>query len=177
MLCGMRETADDLDWLQGVLDASDASGGGHLKAIITGERRLRAEQICDRLTGMRLLALATSTADGRPLVSPVDGIFYRGRFWFGSATNALKMQHIAARPDVSATHLVGEELAVTVHGTAAFEGEPGEFRGTEFGELAAEIYGEGWYDWADTEDVVYASLTPRRMYTFHLDPAEHDKES
>ena len=28
------------------------------------------------------------------------------------------MRHLAARPAVSATHLVGEELAVTVHGRA-----------------------------------------------------------
>ena len=76
----MRETAEDLDRLQDVLDESHRAGGGHLRGIITDERLLTAEQIAERLVGMRLLALATSTADGRPLVSPVDGIFYRGEF-------------------------------------------------------------------------------------------------
>ena len=61
--------------LQALLDRSYASAGSHLLAIHTPERRLSAEQICARLTGMRLLALATVSADGRPLVGPVDGIF------------------------------------------------------------------------------------------------------
>ena len=67
---------------------------------------------------MRLLALATVTADGRPIVGPVDGIFYRGAFHFGSAPDSVRFRHIRARPQVSATHLPGEELAVTVHGRA-----------------------------------------------------------
>ena len=165
----MRETQQDLEWLQGVLDESDAAGGGHLKDVITEERRLTAGEIADRMTGMRLLALATSTSDGRPIVSPVDGIFYRGRFWFGSAPTALKMKHIAARPDVSATHMDGEELAVTVHGTATVEGSPGDLADSEFGQVAVEIYGEEWLEWG--AGALYASLTPRRMYTFHLEQA------
>ncbi len=40
--------------------------------------------MCARLTGMSLLAFATVSADGRPLVGPVDGIFHRGCFYFGS---------------------------------------------------------------------------------------------
>src|SRR3954462_13563664 len=87
--------------------------------IHTPERRLSAEQVAERLTGMTLLALATVTADGRPIVGPVDGIFYRGAFHFGSATDSIRFRHIRARPHVSATHLPGEELAVTVHGRAA----------------------------------------------------------
>ncbi len=67
---------------------------------------------------MRLLALATVTADGRPLVGPVDGVFYRGRFYFGSSPDSVRFRHLARRADVSATHLPGEELAVTVHGRA-----------------------------------------------------------
>jgi hypothetical protein len=60
---------------------------------------MTAEEVAGRLDGMVLLALATATADGRPIVSPVDGVFYRGALHFGSA------------PD---SHLPGEELAVTV---------------------------------------------------------------
>lgn len=171
----MRETQQDLVRLQGVLDESDATGGSHLKDVITEERRLTAVEIADRMTGMRLLALATSTSDGRPIVSPVDGIFYRGRFWFGSAPTALKMRHIATRPDVSATHMDGERLAVTVHGTAAVEGSPAELAESEFGELAVEIYGPEWLEWG--AGAVYASLTPRRMYTFHLDQSDHANEA
>ena len=112
------ETTADLAALQELLDRSAASAGSHLRSIITPERRLRAAEVCAQLTGMRLLALATVTADGRPLVGPVDGIFYRGAFHFGSSPDSVRFRHIRHRPDVSATHLPGEHLAVTVHGRA-----------------------------------------------------------
>ena len=114
----MHETPEDLAALQALLDRSYDGAGAHLLRIHTPERRLTAEQVAERLPGMRLLALATVTADGRPIVGPVDGIFLRGAFHFGSAPDSVRFRHIRARPHVSATHLPGEELAVTVHGRA-----------------------------------------------------------
>ena len=67
---------------------------------------------------MRLLALATVTADGRPLVGPVDGYLLHGFLHFSSGRDSVRMRHLAARPACSATHLPGDELAVTVHGRA-----------------------------------------------------------
>src|SRR5205807_3815694 len=64
------------------------------------------------------LVLATVTAGGRPVAGPVDGIFYRGAFHFGSSADSLRFGHIRRCPQVSATHVPGEELAVTVHGRA-----------------------------------------------------------
>ena len=58
----MHETPDDLERLQGVLDRSYAGAGGHLRSIITEDRRLSAQQVAATLTGMRLLALTTVTA-------------------------------------------------------------------------------------------------------------------
>jgi hypothetical protein len=114
----VRELPADITALQELLDRSYASAGSHLLSIHTVQRRLRAEQLCERLAGMRLLALATVTADGRPILGPVDGIFYRGAFHFGSSPESARFRHIRARPYVSATHAPGEELAVTVHGPA-----------------------------------------------------------
>src|SRR5918998_4746651 len=114
----MHETSDDLVALQALLDRSYEGAGAHLLRIHTPERRLGAEQVCERLQGMCLLALATATADGRPIIGPVDGIFFRGAFHFGSAPDSVRFRHIRERPHVSATHLPGEELAVTVHGRA-----------------------------------------------------------
>ena len=56
-------------------------------AIISDERRLSARDLVDRLQGMRLLVLATVTADGRPLAGPVDGYFLHGTFWFSSGSS------------------------------------------------------------------------------------------
>ncbi|MDQ3654220.1 MAG: pyridoxamine 5'-phosphate oxidase family protein [Chloroflexota bacterium] len=52
---------------------------------------------------MKLLSLATVNRHGEPRVGPVDGLFYRGRFWFGSSPKAARFRHIRARPAVSVT--------------------------------------------------------------------------
>src|SRR4030088_2668548 len=114
----MQETPEDIAQLQDVLDRSHAAGGRHLRSIITPERRVNAADLVERLQGMRLLVVATVTADGRPLTGPVDGIFYRGAFHFGSSPDSVKLRHLPARPQVTPTHRPGEDLSVTVHGTA-----------------------------------------------------------
>ncbi len=114
----MHETPDELDRLQQLLDASAAAAGPHMRGIITEDRRLDARELCRRLRGMRLLVVATVTADGRPLVGPVDGYLLHGSFCFSSGRGSVRMRHLVARPAVSATHLPGEDLAVTVHGRA-----------------------------------------------------------
>src|ERR1039458_5808680 len=114
----MHESPADLDALQGIRDRSNAAAGAHLLSIHTPQRRLAADQMAARLTGMCLLALATVTADGRPVVGAGGALFYRGAFPFGSSPASVRFRHIRARPQVSATHLPGEEFAVTVHGRA-----------------------------------------------------------
>ena len=162
----MHETPADLAALQDLLDRSYEAAGQHLKRITTPERRLTAEQVSERLQGMCLLALATATADGRPIVGPVDGVFFRGAFHFGSAPDSVRFRHIRARPHVSATHLPGEELAVTVHGRAALidilNGESEELR-----EAYRGVYGPDWGDLAE-RGAQYARIEADRMFTFHM---------
>jgi uncharacterized pyridoxamine 5'-phosphate oxidase family protein len=164
----VHETPEDLTALQKLLDRSYERGGAHLRRIITPERRLTAEQVCERLSGMCLLALATVTSDGRPIVGPVDGIFFRGAFHFGSAPDSLRFRHIRTRPHVSATHLPGEELAVTVHGRAV----PVDIRTDPFRQALLEVYvpryGPEWeQDFLDSGPV-YARIDADRMLTFHM---------
>ena len=164
----MHETAEDLAALQELIDRSYAEAGPHLLRIHTPDRRLTAEQIVERLTGMTLLALATVTADGRPIVGPVDGIFYRGSFHFGSSPDSTRFRHIRKRPQVSATHLPGEELAVTVHGRAIpVDVKEGEFRQALL-HIYVPRYGPGWEKFLDS-GVVYARIEAERMFTFAFD--------
>jgi uncharacterized pyridoxamine 5'-phosphate oxidase family protein len=166
----MNETAEDLAALQALLDRSYASAGDHLLRIHTPERRLTAEALSERLQGMVLLALATSTADGRPVVGPVDGIFHRGAFHFGSAPDSVRFKHIAKRPQVSATHLPGEELAVTVHGRAVpVDTSAGELRQAILG-IYVPRYGESWADDILDGGSVYARIDAERMFAFHMPP-------
>ena len=168
----MHETPDDLAALQELLERSYAHAGAHLRRIITPERRLSAEQVAERLTGMCLLALATVTADGRPIVGPVDGIFFRGSFHFGSSPQSVRFRHIRARPQVSATHLPGEELAVTVHGRAA-EVDVRSEAGAGFRQALLDVYvpryGPQWEKFLDSGPV-YARIEADRMFTFYMDP-------
>jgi hypothetical protein len=165
----VHETADDLAALQGLLDRSYAAAGAHLRSIITPARRLDAERLASRLDGMRLLALATSTADGRPIVGPVDGIFLRGAFHFGSSPDSVRFRHIRARPHVSATHLPGEEFAVTVHGKAVIV-DVRRAAGAELRRTLREVYvpryGPQWEEFLDSGPI-YARIEAERMFTFH----------
>jgi uncharacterized pyridoxamine 5'-phosphate oxidase family protein len=167
----VHETPEDLAALQDLLDRSYAGAGEHLLQIHTPERRLGAEQLAERLTGMCLLTLATVTADGRPLAGPVDGIFFRGAFHFGSSPNSVRFRHIRARPQVSATHLPEEELGVTVHGRAEMvDVSHGEFRATLL-EVYVPRYGPQWEQFLDSGPV-YARIAAERMFAFHFpDPA------
>jgi nitroimidazol reductase NimA-like FMN-containing flavoprotein (pyridoxamine 5'-phosphate oxidase superfamily) len=167
----VHETPEDLAALQQLLDRSFASAGPHLLRIITPERRLTAEQLATRLTGMSLLVLATVTADGRPIAGPVDGIFFRGAFHFGSAPDSVRFRHIGARPQVSATHLPGEELSVTVHGRAtpvAIRGDEGAAFRQALLDVYVPRYGPEWEEFLDSGPV-YARIDAEKMFTFHME--------
>lgn len=152
--------------MQELLDRSYEAAGEHLQSIVTPERRMTAEETVEFLQGMRLLALATVTRDGRPLVGPVDGLFYRGKFWFGSSPESVRFRHIRERPYVSATHTPSEQYSVTVHGTAEIvDLESDELAG--FRDYCVEIYGEGWNDWG--RGAAYARIDAERMFTFRFE--------
>jgi general stress protein 26 len=168
----MLETPEELGNLQRLLDRSMAGAGEHLRGIITRARRLSAADLAGRLPGMRLLTVATVSADGRPLAGPVDGYFLHGTFWFSSGRNSVRMRHLAARPAVSATHLPGEELAVTVHGRA----ELLELRDPAAAELRQAML--DWYvprqgpefeSWLNALDAVAARIEPAKMFTFSVE--------
>ena len=170
----MYEQPADLVELQRTIDESFEAAGPHLRGIATPDRRPDAAEVADRLTGMRLLVLATSTRDGRPINGPVDGIFYRGRFHFGSSPQSLRYRHLLERPAVSATHLPGESFAVTVHGDAEFIDVHAE-QHAEFKQALLDIYlpryGDAWAEMLDS-GVWYARIKPRRMFTFTMADAD-----
>jgi hypothetical protein len=165
----MLETNEDVNALQELLDQSYSNAGPHLKEVITGERRLDAGDLCARMVGVRLLTLATVTSDHRPISSPVDGIFYRGAFHFGSSPQSVRIRHIHARSCVSATHLPGEELSVTVHGQA----EVIDMRSPQNAELRRVVldiytpkYGSEWETFFDANS--FARIDATKMFTFYM---------
>ena len=172
----VHESDGELAQLQELLDTSYAAAGEHLLSIHRPGRRLNAREVSERLVGMCLLALATVTADGRPIVGPVDGIFYRAAFYFGSAPNSLRFRHIRRRPQVSATHVPGEHLAVTVHGRAVpidLHGEVAAGVRQTLLDVYVPRYGPDWEQFLDSGPI-YACIELYRMFAFYapeLSPA------
>jgi nitroimidazol reductase NimA-like FMN-containing flavoprotein (pyridoxamine 5'-phosphate oxidase superfamily) len=171
----VHESPEAIAGLQALLDRSYAAAGPHLLRIHTPDRRLTAEQLAERLQGMVLLTLATVTADGRPITSPVDGVFYEGAFHFGSAPDSARFTHIGKRPQVSATHLPGEELAVTVHGRATpVDIEAPESAG--FRQAVLDIYvpryGAQWESEVLGSGAAYARIDADRLFTYAMDAEE-----
>jgi hypothetical protein len=163
----VHETPEDIKELQKLIDDSYANAGAHLLAIHTPKRRVKAKALAPYLTGVRVLSLATVTARGEPLVGPVDGLFYRARFWFGSSPESVRFRHIRARPSVSASYTEGEQLAVIVHGTAR-EVDLAAPENEGFRSYLRDVYGKGWDSWGSGSP--YAVIEPRRMFTYGAVP-------
>jgi Pyridoxamine 5'-phosphate oxidase len=165
----MLETPEELDGLQQLLDRSAGAAGPHLRGIITADRRLSAAQVCQLMQGLRLLVVATVTADGRPLAGPVDGYFLHGSLYFSSGRDSVRMRHLAVRPGVSATYLPGENLALTVHGQAELFDVNDPARG-ELRQAMLDHYlplqGPGFETWLDQADAVGARIIAEKMFTF-----------
>jgi nitroimidazol reductase NimA-like FMN-containing flavoprotein (pyridoxamine 5'-phosphate oxidase superfamily) len=166
------ETERDLVWLQALLDRSYDGAGEHLRSITTPARRIPAVELAELLPGVQILDVATVTADGRPRVGPVDGLFFRGRFYFASSKTSVRYRHLRARPQVSAAHTRGEEMSVVVHGTtlrfSLQDPDQEEFRDCCY-EVYVPRYGEGWKEFAGSGDIFYARIEPELMFTFRME--------
>lgn len=115
-----------------------------------------------------LLDLATVTPRGEPRVAPVDGLFFRGHFWFGSAVSSARFKNLRANPAVSAAVTRGlETFLVLVHGHAT-ELDP---RGPQAGGFAAHARAVYDFDWdAAFPDAPYARIDARTVLAFRRRP-------
>ncbi|MGX7722848.1 pyridoxamine 5'-phosphate oxidase family protein [Rhodococcus sp. 5G237] len=166
----MHETPTELAELQVLLDTSLSRSTSHLRSIVDASRTLTAEQLVEVLTGMCVLSLATVTAGGEPRISGVDGHFLHGKWYFGTAPNAAKARHLAARPAVSAAHMRGEDLGVFTHGHVEILNPCGGEPADDWPELLAYLqsfYGGDAFDW--DEEVVYYRLDPHWMTVYAPD--------
>jgi len=160
----MHESDAELSELQELLDASYARANEHLRSIWGEDSRMDARALCDELVGVQVLDLATVTPRGEPRVAPVDGLFFRGHFWFGSAESSARFRNIRANPAVSgALHRGLETFLVIVHGHAV-ETDP---RGPEaggFGDYIRSVYDFDWDEMHPTAP--YARIEARTLLAF-----------
>ena len=166
----MHETSQDVRDLQTLMDRSHAAAGAHLREVITADRLLPAADVVALLDGMCLLVLATVSSRGRPVAGPVDGIFFRGHWYFGSSSDSVRFTHIRRSPYVSASHLPGEHLQVTVHGTAApidvADPEHAAFRQALL-DVYTPRYGDSWERFLDSGPV-YARIDAEKFFVFWM---------
>jgi hypothetical protein len=171
----MHETPDELQRLQQTLDDSYAGAGTHLRSVFRPERRMAAEEIVRELRGVFVLHLATVTAAGAPRLAPIDGLFYRGQVWFGFSPGAVRIQHVRARPQVSASYSVGEDICILVHGVAQVAPE-GSSVLAAYEEYARETYTPALWDYwrlhyEDREGGgLTASIAPDKIFAMKRAP-------
>jgi hypothetical protein len=108
----MFETEDDLQALQQLLDASYARAGSHLRSIWGEESRLDAAAATWSCPASRFFTSRLSRIAGSPGVAPVDGLFFRGEFWFGSAEDSARFRNLRANPPVSGVVTRGLETRI-----------------------------------------------------------------
>jgi hypothetical protein len=81
------------------------------------------------------------------------------------------MRHLATRPAVSATHLPGEEFAVTVHGRAQCY-PMDDPACAELRQAVLDVYlpkqGPAFEEWLDKADALAARIEPEKIFTFQL---------
>lgn len=157
----MHESPEDIQRLQAILDASYERAGAHLTGIHTVEARLSAEDLVRSLHGMNVFVVATTTRDGRPRTGPVDTFLYRGELRFGTSATAVRARHLARSPAVSATHVRGEALVATAHGTARLLDMDGA--DDDFANFLREHYGKATYD-GFLKGSPYYGITPDWLF-------------
>jgi hypothetical protein len=167
----VRETAEDLDRLQAMLDDSVGRAGAFLRSSFEmPEHSLSAPQLAAHLHGSLTVALATVTARGEPRVAPIGALFLHAWFYVPTVAESARARHLARRPAASLTYFEGTELAVIVHGQVMIIGA----EDSDFAELDAaqvESGGQSVREWQGQG--VYLRLEPATFYTYAGDPGRY----
>ena len=166
----MYETAEDLAELQELLDRTFSRMNPHMAAIVKPERRLSAQQVVTYLQGIKHVAFATVNERGEPRVAPLDGIFLRGRFHVSTGGEAARLADLRRQPRCSLTHFVGDDVAVTVNGTAVvIERDHPEVPAIEA--VYLELYESSPFSWG--EGVVIIRVEPSSMWSYSFHPERY----
>ena len=163
----MHESPEQIEELQALLDRTFARMNPHMARIVKPERRLSARQVVTYLQGIKHVAFATVSDRGEPRVAPLDGVFIRGRFHVSTGGEAARLRDLRRRPRCSLTHFVGDEVAVTVNGTAVvLEADDPEIAAIE--PVYLDLYESSPFSWGD--GVVIVRVEPTSMWSYSFRP-------
>lgn len=159
----MHESIAEIESLQKLLDVSYEKAGKHYRSIHTAKRRMSAVEVCTQLEGVAIFDLATVSKSAKPLVAPVDGLFFKGTLWFSSGKSSIRFKHIRNNPHVSAAYTQGEEISIIVHGLAheVDTSRPGH---EALHEYYLETYGPSYDSWGLWGKSPFARIKASAMY-------------
>jgi hypothetical protein len=95
--------------------------------------------ITKRMTQALHYWICTVGADGRPHVTPVDGLWYDNKLYFGGSPQTRRNRDLAANPAVS-VHLDSSDDVVILHGDVHLE-TPDHELAVQLAKASAEKYG------------------------------------
>jgi len=161
------ETKSEVEALRRLLDRSSADAGMHLRSIFKSEHRLTARQVLGYLQGVKQVAAATVNSKGEPRVTPIDCVFYHGRFYLSTEAKSLRARHLARRPRISLTFFEGADPVIIVHGRTSFvrKGHP------DFSSLDSEwvkAYSTSTTSLSDS--VLFIRVEPEIMFAYAFHP-------
>jgi len=160
------ETTDEIAGLQRLLDRTYRRMNPHMARIVKPERQLSARQVVAYLQGIKHVGFATVNGRGEPRVAPLDGIFVHGRFHLSTGGEAARLADLRRRPRCSLTHFVGDEIAVTVNGTAVvMDRTHPDVPALE--PVYLELYESSPFSWR--EGVVLLRVEPSSMWAYASD--------
>ena len=163
----MRETQEDIERLQALLDLSIERAGAFLRrSFQMPEHSLTAKELIECWQDVQTVALATVTTRGEPRIAPISSLLYRGEIYLPTVATAARSRHVMKRPAVSLTLYRENELAIIVHGKAAII-SPDH---ADFETLESIFYASTHAKAGEWGEGVYLHIQAEAIYTYNRHP-------
>ncbi len=163
----MRETPEDIERLQALLDHSIERAGAFLRrSFQMPEHSLTAQQLIECWLDVQTVALATVTTRGEPRIAPISSLLYRGEIYLPTVATAARTRHVMKRPAISLTLFHENELAIIVHGYAAIL-SPDH---ADFETLENFLYASTHTKAGEWGEGVYLHIQAEAIYTYNRHP-------
>jgi ribosomal protein S18 acetylase RimI-like enzyme/uncharacterized pyridoxamine 5'-phosphate oxidase family protein len=163
----MRETQEDIERLQALLDLSIERAGAFLRrSFQMPEHSLTARELIECWQDVQNVALATVTTRGEPRIAPISSLLYRGEIYLPTVATAARSRHVMKRPTVSLTLHREDELAIIVHGKATII-SPDH---ADFETLENIFYASTQTRAGEWGEGVYLHIVAEAIYTYNRHP-------
>ena len=165
----MRETAEEVQRLQALMDATNARANAHMAAIVKPERQLNAAQMVKYLQGLEHVAFGTVNAQWRAARGAARRALCPRPLHAQYRARMARWRNLERNPACSAAHYVGDDVAVVVNGHVdeLTRDHPDH---DEVHDVWYSHYESSPYSWGD---VVIFRVEPVSMWAYAMKPADY----